>query len=245
MQPGTLREVTDRKQLSTHCQGINSCCSGHFEASAITELSNIKPWKRKNPEKIILNVWCFSDARAFGQDTLRREQRGRYSSSSDLLISLQLILCRCDTCEEECAGFQSQQSSCFRSSLAQIAHQWNYRVPRWVKLISKPTHSSHLKLLKGRWNACKYPIKTHARARSPPASPVDFVSGAETLLVPLCSLRELRGLVEGPFIRQQPAQGSGGIVALCGGGRGSTCGGGHGGPAATAAEPEAESHPLP
>lgn len=78
---------------------------------------------------------------------------------------------------------------------------------------------------------------------SPSVSPVDFVSGAEALLVPLRSLRELQGLVEGPFIRQQPAQGAGGIVALSGGGCGST--GGPGGPAAAAAEPEAESRPLP
>lgn len=69
------------------------------------------------------------------------------------------------------------------------------------------------------------------------ASPVDLVSGAEALLVPLRSLRELQGLVEGPFIRQQPAQGAGGVVAL----RGSGCGG----PGGPAAEPEAESRPLP
>lgn len=77
---------------------------------------------------------------------------------------------------------------------------------------------------------------------SPSGSPVDLVSGAEALLVPLRSLRELQGLVEGPFIRQQPAQGDGGAVALTGCGSGS--GGGPGGPAA-AAEPEAESSPLP
>lgn len=79
-------------------------------------------------------------------------------------------------------------------------------------------------------------------------SPVDLVSGAEALLVPLRSFRELQGLVEGSFIRQQPAQWPGGIDALpgaAGGGGGCTCGGGPGGPAAAAADPEAESRPLP
>lgn len=74
-------------------------------------------------------------------------------------------------------------------------------------------------------------------------SPVDLVSGAEALLVPLRSLGELQGLVEGSFIRQQPAQWPGGIVALPGAAGGG--GGGPGGPAAAAADPEAESRPLP
>lgn len=92
-------------------------------------------------------------------------------------------------------------------------------------------------------------VQLHAQG-SPSVSPVDFVSGAEALLVPLRSLRELQGLVEGSFIGQQPAQWAGGIVALPGGGCGSTRsggsgGGGPGGPAATAAEKEAESRPLP
>lgn len=36
-------------------------------------------------------------------------------------------------------------------------------------------------------------------------SPVDLVSGAEALLVPLRSLRELQRLVKGSFIRQEPS----------------------------------------
>lgn len=51
-----------------------------------------------------------------------------------------------------------------------------------------------------------------------PGSPVDLVSGAEALLVPLRSLRELQGLVEGSFIRQQPSQGARGVAPLPGGG---------------------------
>lgn len=77
--------------------------------------------------------------------------------------------------------------------------------------------------------------QTHAPS-SPFVSPVDLVSGAEALVLPLGSLRELQGLVEGPFIRQQPTQGAGGAVALSGGGRG---------PGGPATEPEAEGRPLP
>ena len=84
----------------------------------------------------------------------------------------------------------------------------------------------------------------HADINTHPPSPVDLVSGVVALLVPLRSLRELQGLVEGPFIGQQPAQGAGGAVALPGGGRGGSTGG-PGGPGAAAAEPDAESRPLP
>lgn len=84
----------------------------------------------------------------------------------------------------------------------------------------------------------------HADINTRPPSPVDLVSGVEALLVPLRSLRELQGLVEGSFIGQQPAQGAGGAVALPGGGRGGSTGN-PGGPGAAAAEPNAESRPLP
>lgn len=89
------------------------------------------------------------------------------------------------------------------------------------------------------WNPHKN--NTHALKHTQ-FSPIDLVSGAEALLVPLRCLCVLQGLVEGPLIRQQPAQGAGGAVASRGG-CGSS-GGGPGGPAA-AAEPEAESRPLP
>lgn len=75
-------------------------------------------------------------------------------------------------------------------------------------------------------------------------SPIDLVSGAEALLVPLRSLCVLQGLLEGALIRQQPAQGAGGAVASSGG-CGSSGSGGPGGPATAPAEPEAESCPLP
>lgn len=35
---------------SPYCQGINFCCRGHFETSAITELLNVK--QKKRPERI-------------------------------------------------------------------------------------------------------------------------------------------------------------------------------------------------
>lgn len=43
-------------------------------------------------------------------DRSKRHALHHYSSPSDLIISLQLILCRCDTCEgnPESAGFQSK-----------------------------------------------------------------------------------------------------------------------------------------